>query len=85
MTDFNIKEYLGGLTSHIMFEYNGYSCGVDPLSLDKFDMWYGDKSMTAHSIEEVMETKFFDLSSPARRRFLRKSAEQIQTSEQSRL
>lgn len=60
MTYFNIKEYLGGLTSHVMFEYNGYSCGVDPLSLDKFDMWYGDKSMTAHSIEEVMETKFFD-------------------------
>lgn len=23
-------------------------------------MWYGDKSMTAHSIEEVMDTKFFD-------------------------
>ena len=52
MTDFNVKEYLGNLTSHIMFEYDGKNCGVDPLSLDKFDMWYGDKSMTAHSIEE---------------------------------
>lgn len=52
MTDFNIKEYLGGLTNHVMFEYNGYSCGVDPLSLNKFEMWYGDKSMTAHSIED---------------------------------
>ena len=38
-----MKEYLGNLTSHVMF-----------------DMWYGDESMTAHSIEEVMTTKFFD-------------------------
>lgn len=34
--------------------------GVNSLSLNEFDMWYGDKSMTAHSIEEVMDTKFFD-------------------------
>lgn len=60
MTDFNVKKYLENLTSHIMFEYDGKNCGVDPLSLDKFDMWYGDKSMTAHSIEEVTDTKFFD-------------------------
>ena len=63
MTDFNIKEYLGSLTSHIMFEYNGYSCGVDPLSLNRFEMWYGAQSMTAHSIDEVMTVKFFDGSS----------------------
>lgn len=60
MTDFNIKEYLGGLTSHVMFEYNGYSCGVDPLSLNQFEMWYGNQSMTAQSIDEVMTAKFFD-------------------------
>lgn len=60
MTEFNMKEYLGNLTSHVMFEYNGYSCGVDPLARDNFDMWYGDESMTAHSIDEVMTTKFFD-------------------------
>lgn len=60
MTDFNVKKYLGGLTSYLMFEYNGYYCGIDPLSHDKFYMWYGNKTMIAHSIEEVMETKFFD-------------------------
>lgn len=60
MTEFDIKAYLGNLTSHVMFEYNGYSCGVDPLAHDNFDMWYGDESMTAHSIDEVMTTKFFD-------------------------
>ena len=60
MTSLEVKDYIGALTSHITFEYEGKACGVDPLSLNEFDMWYGDKSMTAHSIEEVMDTKFFD-------------------------
>lgn len=59
MTDFNMKNFLWNLTSHVMFEYNGYSCGVDPLAHDVYEMWYGDESMTAHSIDEVMNTKFF--------------------------
>ena len=60
MTSLEIKEYLWKLVSHVTFEYDGYSCGIDPLSHDKFDMWCGDKRMTAHSIEEVMEMEFFD-------------------------
>lgn len=60
MTNFNIKEFLENLTGHIMFEYNGYSCGVDPLSTDDYTMWYGEKSITATSIDEVMNGKFFD-------------------------
>lgn len=60
MRDFNIREYLGNLTSHVTFEYNGYSCGVDPLALDSFDMWYGDENITVDSIEAVMKTKFFN-------------------------
>ena len=60
MMEFNIKEFLGDLISHITFEYHGYSCGVDPLAPDNFDMWYGEKSMTVHSVKEVMSTTFFD-------------------------
>lgn len=60
MTNFNIKEFLENLTGHIMFEYNGYSCGVDPLSADEYTIWYGEKSITARSIDEVMDGKFFD-------------------------
>lgn len=56
----DIKGHLENLVGAITFEYNGYSCGIDPLSLNKFDMWCGDKSMTADSIEEVMTIKFFD-------------------------
>lgn len=60
MRDFNIKEYLGNLTSHVTFEYNGYSCGVDPIAIDWFDMWYGDENITVDSIEAVMTTKLFN-------------------------
>lgn len=60
MTVLEIREYLDNLISHITFEYNGQSCGVDPLAHDDFDMWYGDKRIKAHSIYEVMNTKLFD-------------------------
>lgn len=60
MTNFNIKEFLENLTGHIMFEYNGYLCGVDPLFADNYTMWYGAKCITATSIDEVMNRKFFD-------------------------
>ena len=60
MTITDIKNYLTNLTGHITFEYNGTFCGVDPIRQDEFDMWYGDKEITAKSIEEVFETPFFD-------------------------
>lgn len=60
MIKFNMKEFLGSLTGHVTFKYNDLFCGVDPLSNDTFDMWCGEDSMTANSIDEVMTTKFFD-------------------------
>ncbi len=60
MTITDVKNYLAKLTSHVMFDYNGYSCGVDPLSRNKFVMWYGDNEKTVNSIEEVMNSEFFD-------------------------
>lgn len=55
-----IREHLEKLIGCVTFEYYGYSCGIDPLECDKFEMWYGNKEMTASSIEEVMSVKFFD-------------------------
>lgn len=60
MTITEVKDYLKHLTSHVLFEYNGQSCGVDPLSRNKFDIWYGSKGTTVSSIDEVMTIKFFD-------------------------
>lgn len=55
-----IKDYIESLTSHFLFIFNDKECGVDPFSSHNFDMWYGDNMMTAKSIDEVMNTSFFD-------------------------
>lgn len=60
MTILKVKDYLSNLTGHITFNYNEYSCGVDPLAQDSFDMWYGDNEISVNSIDEVLNTKFFD-------------------------
>lgn len=60
MTIAEVKNYLAKLTSHVLFEYKGKSCGVDPLSRNQFNMWYGSEGTTVSSIDEVMTTKFFD-------------------------
>lgn len=54
MTAEDIREHLGNLIGAITFEYNGKNCGIDPLSLNKFVMWYGDDETVAESVDEVM-------------------------------
>ena len=54
MTIAQVKDYLAKLTSHITFEYNGQSCGIDPLSKNEFNMWYGSDEMTVNSRDEGM-------------------------------
>lgn len=60
MTAVQIKNRINELCSVVTFDYNGKSCGIDPLSNDNFDMWYGDKAKTAVSIDDVMNDRFFD-------------------------
>lgn len=55
-----LKDRINQLCTHVTFDYNGKSCGVDPLSTSEFDMWYGDESITLDSIDEVMNKPFFD-------------------------
>ena len=55
-----IRSYVASLCSHLTFDFEGKSCGVDPLAADQFDMWCGDDAMTAKSADEVMNTPFFD-------------------------
>lgn len=54
-----LRDRINSLCTHILFDYNGKGCGVDPFSADNFDMWYGDEVMNAKSIDEVMQTSFF--------------------------
>ncbi len=60
MTITEVENYLSNLTSHVTFELGGVSCGIDPLSRNKFEMWYGSDDITANSIDEVMNMNFFD-------------------------
>ena len=60
MTNLNIERHLKDLIGCVTFEYNGYSCGVDPLAHNDFDMWYGNNEIKTQSIDEVMKIKFFD-------------------------
>jgi len=60
MTKLDIKNYLINLIGCVTFEYNGYTCGIDPLAHDNFNMWCGEKEYNVRSIDEVMGTKFFD-------------------------
>lgn len=59
MTITEVKDYLTKLTGHIVFDYNGCSCGIDPLSRNRFTLWCGDDEMTAGSVDEVLNVKFF--------------------------
>ena len=60
MTIKEIKKHLMSLTGHILFEYKGQSCGIDPLSQNEFNMWYGSEGIAVTSIDEVMTVKFFN-------------------------
>ena len=54
-----IKARLNEMCTHILFFYNGYQCGIDPISRTHFDMWYGDKDFKAISIDEAMTVNLF--------------------------
>ncbi|MBQ8298169.1 MAG: hypothetical protein IJX77_10355 [Ruminococcus sp.] len=60
MTAQQIKSRISEICSHFTFEYNEKNCGVDPFSQHKFDMWCGDNTYSANSIDEVMNLPFFD-------------------------
>ena len=60
MTAKELQDRIESLCTHVLFEYNGKECGVDPFNEKHFDMWCGDDYMKAHSIDEVMKTPFFN-------------------------
>jgi hypothetical protein len=60
MTAKGLRDRINSICTHVLFDYNGKECGVDPFDEKRFDMWCGDKFMEAHSIDEVMKTPFFE-------------------------
>lgn len=60
MTIVQAKKYLDNLTSHITFVYDGHDCGVDPLSINSFDIWCDDDEINVSSVNEVFNAKIFN-------------------------
>ena len=56
----DFKNRIQSLVSYMGFEYNKVICGIDPLTRDHFDMWYGDEYYKAESIDDVMNHPLFD-------------------------
>jgi hypothetical protein len=59
MTIDDIKQTLGVNFSHIIFDYEGKHCGVDPLAVNRFTAWCGDEEAEFKSVEELIEFPFF--------------------------
>lgn len=55
-----IQARLMEMCTHILFDYNKEHCGIDPLSKNEIDMWYGSKYYTAESIHDAMIYPLFD-------------------------
>ena len=60
MTAKDLRDRINSIRTHVLFDYNGKECGVDPFNEKHFDMWCGDDFMEAHSIDEVMRAPFFE-------------------------
>lgn len=60
MTIQELKDHLTNLVSHITFYYNGYACGIDPLSRNLYEVWCGDDAFSVTSVDEVLTEELFD-------------------------
>lgn len=56
----DLKKRIDSLISHILFDYNKKQCGIDPISRNNIDMWYGDNEYCASSVEDAMTYPLFD-------------------------
>jgi hypothetical protein len=55
-----LNDYISGLTSDILFSYNGVESCVLVLSKDKFVVGYGDDDVVCKTPDEAMKVKMFD-------------------------
>ena len=60
MTLTQFKAYMEHLVGCVNFEYNGYSCGVDPIGRGQYDMWCGEDTATVTSVDDVLTTEIFN-------------------------
>lgn len=59
MTIDKLKQLLIETNTHILFEYNGKECGIDPF-VTHYVLWYGDVDTDVKTLDEVVNAKIFD-------------------------
>lgn len=55
-----MRKQIDSLISHILFDYKGKPCGIDPINRQHIDIWYGDEEYSAKSVDDVMTFPLFD-------------------------
>lgn len=55
----DVKNRLADMESHFLFDYDGKRCGVDPISRNKYNLWFGEKHSYVTSAEAVFEVPFW--------------------------
>lgn len=60
MTIQELKDHLTNLVGHVTFIYTGFSCGIDPLAKNLFEVWCGDDAFSVCSVDEVLNDELFD-------------------------
>lgn len=56
----DLRKQIDSLITHILFDYNGKPCGIDPINHNNIDMWYGGNDYCAKSVDDAMEYPLFD-------------------------
>lgn len=60
MTIKELEHHLARLVGHVTFYYNGYACGIDPLSRNLYEAWCGDDTFSVTSVDEVLNEELFN-------------------------
>ena len=60
MTASDLKDEIEKMCSHILFDYKGKNCGIDPITKNIIAIWFGGEYTTVRSIDEAMQIKIFD-------------------------
>ena len=59
MSAADLKNKIASLVSHILFEYEGLPCGIDPINASWIDLWCGEDFVRCQSVEEAMAVPLF--------------------------
>ena len=60
MNSQDIRNRIAEMSSHVLFTYQGVKGGVDPISSEYFEIWFGDASDVATSLDAVMQLPIFN-------------------------